>query len=214
MGLRARVTPLFSVHPVGWQAPSPDGVDCVLLTSANAARHAGPQLAAFTRLPCFAVGESSAAAALEAGFRNVRAGDGDGADVLANAAEAGMERALHLCGREHIPLANPRLNVERRIVYAAEAAPALPDAALEALRSGALALLHSPRAAALFARLAEDAGLDWGAIAIAALSPNVLAAAGSGWKIAASAETPSDNALLELAAKLCQTSGSATGNHG
>jgi uroporphyrinogen-III synthase len=85
---------------------------------------------------------------------------------------------------------------------------------LEALRSGALALLHSPRAAALFAQLAEDAGLKRGTIAIAALSRNVLAAAGSGWKIAESAETPSDNALLELAAKLCQTSGSATGNDG
>jgi uroporphyrinogen-III synthase len=57
----------------------------------------------------------------------------------------------------------------------------------------------------------DDAELDRRRIAIAALSENVAAAAGAGWKHIASAERPSDDALLELAAKLCQTGGSATG---
>jgi uroporphyrinogen-III synthase len=186
-------------------------VDCVLLTSANAARHSGPRLRAFTHLPCFAVGETSAAAAMEAGFTDIWVGDGDGAGLFARAAAAGMKRPLHPCGRDHIPLADPRMRVERRITFASEAEPALPDLALSALRKGALALLHSPRAGALFGEFVDAEGLDRRTIAIAALSENVAAAAGPGWKAAAIAERPSDHALLELAAKLCQTGGSATG---
>ena len=214
MGLEAAVAPLFSVRPLDWEAPSPADIDCIALTSANAARHGGPQLAAIAHLPCFAVGESSKAAALQAGFGDVREGQSDGAEIITAAAAAGMKRPLHLCGRDHIPLSHPALRVERRIVYEADAAPALPRAAVEALRCGAVALLHSPRSGALFARLIGDAGLDRKTIPIAALSRNVAAAAGPGWKAIAIAERPSDDALLELAAKLCQTEPSATGNSG
>jgi uroporphyrinogen-III synthase len=189
-------------------------MDCVLLTSANGARHAGPKLAAFTHLPCFAVGETSAGAAREAGFLDIRTGDGDGAALVALAAASGMERPLHLSGRDHVPLHHGRLRAEKRIVYVSEAARVLTEPAIQALRGGALALLHSPRAAELFGQLVDDAGLDRGAIAVAALSENVAAAAGAGWKLVPSAERPSDDALLELAAKLCQTGGSATGNCG
>jgi uroporphyrinogen-III synthase len=186
-------------------------VDCVLLTSANAARHAGPQLAAFTHLPCFAVGEISAAAARSAGLTDVRTGNSDGAALFELAAAAGMERPLHLSGRDYNPLDHPRLKVERRIAYASEGVRSLPGPAVDALRSGAIALLHSPRAGALFGDLIDCAGLDRRTIPIAALSKNVAAAAGPGWKTVAIAERPSDDALLELAAKLCQTGGSATG---
>jgi uroporphyrinogen-III synthase len=128
------------------------------------------------------------------------------------AADSGMEQPLHLCGRDHIGLQHERLRIERRIVYASEAAPALPDAAADALRSGALALLHSPRAAARLHELVGQAELRRRDVAIVALSQAVAAAAGPGWKRVASAERPSDDALLELAAKLCQTDASATGN--
>jgi uroporphyrinogen-III synthase len=214
MRLRSIVAPIFIVGPVRWEAPSPAEVDCVLLTSANAARHAGAQLAAFTHLPCFAVGESSAAAAEAAGFRDLRSGESDGAALFQLAAESQMKRPLHLCGRDHLPVEHPGLRVERRIVYASEAVANLPDAALEALRKGALLLLHSPRAATLFAKLREDAGLQREGVSLIGLSPAVAAAAGPGWKLAASADRPSDDALLELAAKLCQTEGNATGNSG
>ena len=202
------------MRPLEWEAPSPADVDCVLLTSANGVRHAGPRLGAFTALTCYAVGEGSASAAKTAGFADIRSGDSDGAALLELAAAAGMKRPLHLCGREHIPLADRRLTVERRIVYASEAVTALPVPARHALRSGALALLHSPRAGALFGQLVDQAKVDRRAIAIGALSENVAAAAGGGWKQAAIAERPSDDALLELAAKLCQTGGSAAGNSG
>src|SRR3546814_10200304 len=51
--------------------------------------------------------------------------------------------ALHLCGRDHIPLSHPRLSIARRIVYASEPAARLPAEAKAALRTGAHALLHS-----------------------------------------------------------------------
>ena len=94
-------------------------------------------------------------------------------------------------------LAPDDIAIDRRIVYAAEAVENLPEAARAALPD-AVALLHSPRAARLFARLVDPTG-----IAIAAISPAALAAAGAGWRIAEAAERPTDASLLAVAAKLC-----------
>ena len=63
-------------------------------------------------------------------------------------------------------------------------------------------MLHSPRAAALFAALR---GRSARRSRIAAISAPTAAAAGEGWKSVAVAAAPRDEALLELAAKLCQT---------
>ena len=64
----------------------------------------------------------------------------------------------------------------------------------------AVVLLHSARAAQRVAALASDrAGLI-----LAAISAPVAAAAGDGWRHVAIADAPRDEALLELAAKLCQ----------
>lgn len=207
------IAPLFRIEPLPWEAPDPAAFDAVLITSSNAAREGGPQLASFCRLPCFAVGGETARACKTAGFAEVRSGPADGAALIAMAAQTCAARVLHLCGREHVPLSHPTVNVERRIVYAAQAAEALPGAAAEALRKGAVALIHSPRAGALFSSLAEAAEIDRATIAIAAISETAAAAAGSGWKAVASAAYPRDDALLELAAKLCKTGGSDTGKN-
>jgi uroporphyrinogen-III synthase len=68
------------------------------------------------------------------------------------------------------------------------------------MAAGALALVHSPRAGALLARLVADRD----AVAVAAISDAASDAAGEGWRAKAVAAAPSDEALLELAAKLCQ----------
>jgi uroporphyrinogen-III synthase len=208
LGLEPVSAPLFTIRSLAWQAPDPSGFDAILLTSANAARHGGPGLAPFLALPCQAVGEATAAAARAAGFSNVAAGNSDGAAALAALVAAGHRRIFHPCGRDHIALEG----VERRIVYAAEAVTELPEAAAEALEAGALALLHSSRAGALFAALVDQAGLDRGTLSIAAISPAAAAAAGHGWRRLAAAAAPSDSALLELAADLCQNEGD--GRHG
>lgn len=205
MGLEPVIAPLFTLQPLDWEPPDPADIDAVFLTSANAARAAGPARAAFVDLPCYAVGEATAAAAKEAGFSNVRPGPGDVAALLDLAAASGVRSPLHLCGRDHIEVEHPQLKLIRRIVYAAEPVPDLPGQAHEAIERGAIVLLHSPRAASTFAGLIDAAGLARSYIPIAAISAAALAAAGAGWKLGDYARTPRDEALLELAAKLCKT---------
>src|SRR5688572_25017235 len=76
MGLEVRIVPLFEVAPVEWSAPKASRFDGLVLTSANAVRHGGPQLAALKRLPVHAVGAATAAAAREAGFTIASIGGG------------------------------------------------------------------------------------------------------------------------------------------
>jgi uroporphyrinogen-III synthase len=198
LGLEVVVAPAFAVRPVAWSPPDPAGFDAVMLTSASAARQASDGLTPYKALPCYAVGEATAAAAQEAGFADIRIGPDDGAALLLMMAEDGIESAFHACGEDHLALGHPAIAITRVPVYAAHPADRLPVAA-----ESALALLHSPRAAALFARLAGDRSR----ISIAAISARTARAAGEGWRHVAVAARPRDDALLELAAKLCQNEG-------
>jgi uroporphyrinogen-III synthase len=198
LGLEVVVAPLFAVRPLAWRPPDPAGFDAIMLTSASAARQASGGLTPYKSLPCYAVGEATAAAAQEAGFADIRVGPDDGAALLLMMAEDGIKSAFHACGEDHLALGHPAISIARVPVYAAEVADRLPVAA-----EGALALLHSPRAAALFARLAGDRSR----IVIAAISARTARAAGEGWRQVAVAPRPRDDALLELAAKLCQNEG-------
>jgi uroporphyrinogen-III synthase len=194
-GLDVVVAPLFAVQPLAWTPPDPAGFDAVMLTSASAARQAADGLAPFKALPSYAVGEATAAAAAEAGFTDVRVGPDDGSSLLLMMAEDEARTVLHPCGRDHLALDLPGVAITRIPVYAAEAAERLPVPA-----EGMLALLHSPRAATLFAGLAGDKSQ----IRIAAISPRTARAAGEGWQEGAVAPRPRDAALLELAVQLCQ----------
>ena len=126
LGLDPVVTPLFSVRALTWTAPDPGGFDAVMLTSASAARQASDGLAPFKPLPCYAVGEATAAAADEAGFADIRVGPDDGKSLLMMMAEDGMTRIFHACGQDHLALGHPDLAITRVPVYAAEAADRLP----------------------------------------------------------------------------------------
>jgi uroporphyrinogen-III synthase len=203
LGLEPVVAPLFSIAARGWEAPDPASFDAVMLTSANALRFAGPALERFTHLPAFAVGEATAEIAYEAGFADIRRGPKDAVALVMLMDAAGVSSVFHPCGEDRVALRRASVDILSVPVYAAEAVAALPAAAAEALADGALALLHSPRAAALFAALTtghEEIGL-------VAISAAAAEAAGSGWRSVAVAEQPRDQALLELAAKLCQTGG-------
>lgn len=200
MGLEAIAAPLFTLRACGWEAPPAEAFDGLLVTSANAVRLAGDGLAAYRALPVHAVGPASAEAARAAGFTDVTEGPGDGAALVATLAADPPRRLLHLAASDHVPLAADGVAIIRRIAYAADPVPALPSAALDAIGGGALVLLHSPRAATTFARLADEAGLDRAGIALAAISPAAAAAAGTGWARVGVAAAPRDAALLELAA--------------
>ena len=201
-GLTPVVAPLFSVRPLGWDAPDPAGFDAVMLTSANAARQAGDGLTPFLELPCYALGEATAKAARDAGFADIRIGPSDGAGLLEMMDMNGVESAFHPCGRDRRDFGTSAVRLVDIPVYTAEPVRRLPPEAAAAVREGALVLLHSPRAAALFAQLFEG---DRAFVDLAALSTAVAAAAGEGWRSVAVAPQPRDQALLELATKLCQT---------
>ncbi len=190
MGLEPVVVPLFAIKAVAGPPVEAGLYEAVLLTSANGARHAP---AGLTALPCFAVGESTAAAARSAGFDEVRTGPCDGAAAAAMMAAAGVKKAVHPCGREHLAVEAAGVAIDRRIVYSAEP---VPHGRFE---GPAVAMIHSARAGARFAELTNDRSL----VAIAAISPGAAAAAGEGWAAKAVAGAPRDQALLELATKLC-----------
>ncbi len=200
LGLDAVVAPLFVVTPMAWDPPDAASIGAVAMTSANAARHAGPALYRFTHLPLYAVGAATAAAARAAGFDRIVAGAGDAAALTALIAAEGAGPVLHLAGEDHRPLA---AEGPVAVVYRAAPVAMLPPEAIGAAGGGAVALLHSPRAAGMFRTLAEGVGLAVADLRIAAISPAAAATAGPGWKAAAIADRPTDDALLAAAARLC-----------
>jgi uroporphyrinogen-III synthase len=193
LGLQAIRLPLFEVRALDWSPPDPAGFDALLLTSANAVRFGGPALELLRHLPVLAVGARTAGIARQAGFDVMAEGAADAMSLIATAEALGVKRALHLGGRERgIATGGPvALAVT---VYASEALPIPPEAVRRL--AGAIALLHSARAAR---RLSELADTGRSTIGIAAISPAVAAAAGPGWASIAIAATPSDAALIDAA---------------
>ncbi|HEY0626142.1 MAG TPA: uroporphyrinogen-III synthase [Allosphingosinicella sp.] len=201
LGLQSVVAPLFQIRRLEWTPPPASSFDGLLVTSANALGFGG--LEPCRHLTCYAVGETTAEAAMEAGFTDIKTGPSDGRALLELAAGAGARHLLHLTGRDHMALSHPEISIETIAVYAAEAVDELPAEASDALKDGALALLHSPRAAYQFATLADATSISRNAISILSISGAALEAAGEGWKVKHVAPAPRDEALLELAAKLC-----------
>jgi uroporphyrinogen-III synthase len=199
LGLTAIRLPLFEVHAIDWTPPDVTRFDALLLTSANAPRHAGPGLAALRGLPVHAVGDATAAAARDAGLEVVAVGDRDGAALVAAAAASGVQRALLLGGRDRAVEEHPII-AEAIAVYASEPVAV----ALEALDqlAGSVVLLHSARAARRVADLIDRAGIDRRTVRLAAISAAAAAAAGGNWEGIAAAASPDDATLIQLARTL------------
>lgn len=191
MGIEAVAIPLFAIANVDWVAPDTQDYDALLLTSANAVRHGGIQLAGLSRLPAYCVGAATAAAAQQAGLSVAATGQGNVADLTANL--PGDFRFLHLTGRNHRGVTG----ATEIAVYDSVAID--PPPSLDAL-GGGVAMVHSPRAGARLAELVSQRS----DIAIAAISPAAAAACGTGWRMIEAIDAPVDGALLELAGALCQ----------
>lgn len=195
-GREAIALPLFHVVARPWDAPDPAQFDAMILTSANAVRHAGPLLHQYTALPAYAVGAQTARAAAAAGFGVAATGRDNAAALLAMAEAAGVRRALHLGGAA-TTVTPGGIVATSRTVYASNA---LDHSAATLTRlSGATALLHSARAAARLAELCAAHAMDRSTIALAAISPAAAAAAGAGWAGIAIAAQPDDTSLIAAA---------------
>ena len=201
-GLEIAGWPLFEIRPCSWDPPSPDEIDGVLLGSANAIRHAGSTLGRFTGKPAYAVGETTADAAREAGFSVAMVGEG-GLQKLLDGLAGEHLRLLRLAGAERVPLVAPQgIELVTRIVYESAALP-MPGELEAALRRGALVLVHSAIAVRHLGEECDRRGVARGGIALAALSPRIGEAAGSGWARVEAGQVPREAALLVLARDMC-----------
>ena len=213
-GLEPLLAPVLRFEVV----PLPAGFDAdaaaVLVTSANALRAVEPQLRGHvvSKLPLFAVGEHSAAAARRAGFAKVFSADGDAAalrDLVLGHIRAGRVKAgplLHLAGetvaRDLVAeLGAHGVEVTSRIVYRMVAMDRLPEAVRTAFAAGQIdAVLHySARSAQAFLQAARADGIEISALAVAQCCiskavAQVLHEAGAARVMVASA--PNENALL------------------
>jgi len=196
-GRRALRMPLFEVRPVAWQVPAAADFDALILTSANALRHGGPDLAALQGLPVHAVGKATADAARRAGFAVAHAGEDGAASLLAQAEAAGVRRALHLAGRERTIAAGGIVGAVIT-VYASERRT--PDDVTRL--AGSIALVQSARAAAWLGELVDAQRIDRSTIDLVAISPAAAAAAGEGWEHVLVPDAVSSEALIETAIAL------------
>ena len=124
--------------------------------------------AADKAIPVFAVGAMTAQCARDAGFKNVSAADGDVnslADLISGADLSGD--ILHVAGAHRAgdlvtALQARDVAARREVLYEARAAGSLPETARTALKADPpieWVTLFSPRTAALFLTLVNDAGL-------------------------------------------------------
>jgi uroporphyrinogen-III synthase len=196
LGLDCVAIPLFKIEPVRWEVPEPSAFDGLLLTSANAVWSAGEQVHKLRGLRTFAVGEATAEAARDAGFDIAASGDA-GIERLLASIDPDL-RLLHLCGEDRKDLGEARQAITPIPVYRSKP---IETRGLSEARS-CVALVHSPRAGRRLAELVKERS----AIAVAAISAAAAEAVGEGWQRVEAAEKPTDEALLALAALLCNNS--------
>lgn len=183
--------PLFEIQAMDWTMP--DGAfDGVLLTSANAVRHAGDALQELRALPAYSVGDATAEAARDAGFDIKATGDA-GVERLLGSIDRDL-KLIHLCGEDRKQV-TARQEITPVVVYRSKeiGSPQLGEL------NGNVVLVHSPRAGSRLGELVEDKS----DIAIVAISKAAADPAGEGWESVQAADEPSDEGVLALAAELC-----------
>lgn len=190
LGHVATLAPLLCVEALPWEPPSA-APSAIMLTSGAAARLACA--GTFHALPAYAVGAATARTAREAGFVDVRDGGGTAQALLDRVAVAGFGDILHLAGADRVAVSVPTgLCVTTIAVYRARLLPLVAPPVADWV------LLYSPRTARHFAAEVVRLGQDRTGIAIAAISPAALAAAGPGWRDARAAMRPDEDALLAV----------------
>jgi len=210
LGLAITGLALSEIRAIAWDCPDPEGFDGLLIGSANAILHGGPNLARLTAKPVYAVGEATAAAARAAGFTVAITGSGGLQGVLD--AIPGPCHLLRIAGEEHIAL-NPPAGVTFAEAIAYRNVPLPLDPLADRLAEGdALALLHSAATAQHFAQECDRLGIARADIALAALGPRIAVAAGTGWGAVHTAARPDEATLLQLAFDLCSKPRSICGS--
>jgi uroporphyrinogen-III synthase len=208
------IEPIFTIEPMPDTPLDLDGVQALLLTSANGARAFGMR-SPRRDLRVFAVGDATADAARALGFSDVESAGGDVADLvdLVRAHARPEDGALlHVAGSAVAgdlagQLGAAGFDVRRAVLYRAEPIGALSGGTVTALRDRQIdvILFFSPRTARTFVSLARSAGIAGACdeVAVAGLSPAVVEAAQEiSWAAVETADVPTEAALLAAVDRL------------
>lgn len=161
-GYDALVAPLFDIRFIDGPPLDLAGVDALVVTSANAVTALGRRCND-RAIPLLAIGPQTAEAARQAGFTQVQCADGDRFDLMNYIArDLPGGKLLHVCGVEAPALSVEGSIVRRVALYESIAVDVLPGGVVSGLRAGTFAgvFFFSPRAATVFATLAERAQLE------------------------------------------------------
>jgi uroporphyrinogen-III synthase len=228
-GLRARghgvlLAPLLKFEPVAFHDEGEAGYGAVIVTSANAIRAVVPQLQDLDllKLPLFAVGEHTAAAARDAGFAKVIAAGGDAAALRETMMRSARDKRvkkkttlLYLAGADlsrdlGSELGAEGFSVVTQTTYRMTPVKHLPREVCEGFAEhGIQAVLHySRRSARAFLEAVRGEGVEISALAIpqCCLSETVagvLREAGAAQVAVAAA--PDENALFETLERALRT---------
>jgi uroporphyrinogen-III synthase len=214
-GFEVLCAPMLRFEAVAFHDDEDVRYGAVIVTSANALRGIEPHLngSRLLKLPLFAVGERTAAAARSAGFQNVIAANSDAAGlrdlVLTSVKTKTLKKAatlLYLAGSDLArdlagELGECGFSVVTHTTYRMSAVPSLPQEVSDAFAANAVeAVLHySRRSARAFLEAARAAGVEISALAIphccisAAVASVVRDAGATQVMVAAS---PDENALF------------------
>lgn len=217
------IEPMLTIHPKPGETLDIEGVQAILLTSANGARmiarHVCGDNDALLHLPVFAVGKATAAAAREYGFHRIEDADGD-VEALAGLAAARLDpkagTLVHVAGSQvagdlSAMLETSGFTVHRAVLYETRKPEALSPDLAKMMAAGALdlVLFFSARTVQNFIELVEAADLAPACASITALclSPAVATAAqrikGSGWGGVRVAPRPDFCGVMELVDDVC-----------
>lgn len=214
------IAPLFHLQilrpPAGFSATLA-AAQAILLTSANGAR-ALAEASDQRGRPILAVGDTTASTAEGLGFSAVASASGDGlalAELVRKELDPKSGPLLHVSGADIAldfaeALKADGFEVHRFALYEAREEAALPDSARAAIEGRALdvATFFSPRAADLFVRLVQEAGVSSALANVTAIAISPAAAAPLKtlpFKAVVAATRPTRQAVLDEIDRLAAT---------
>jgi uroporphyrinogen-III synthase len=207
--------PMLRFEKVMFALDAETDFGAVIVTSANALRGLAdqPAASALFRLPVFAVGDRTAQAAQDTGFRDVISAGGDAHDLraLLTARAQPVKPLLYLAGADlsrdlAAELGSRGFQVLTHTTYRMAPVPELPDDVTSAFAAGEVeAVLHySRRSARAFFQAAGRAGVEISALAIPQLCLSkaiaTIAHDAGATKVMAAA-TPDEDALFAALAR-------------
>lgn len=206
------IAPLMKIVPVAYDAPDPKNLQALVLTSGHAASKIDAKL--YKDLPVFCIGNATATAAREYGFRAKNAGAGDAeslAEALSTILDLEGKAIFYPCASDlAVPLdsllATKGFKVEQRVVYSANPVSEVPANLAKALKEKKLdaAMFFSPRSAKVFADLVKEAGLsEWckDVIAVVISRRTIPSLEGLPFSVIACPPRPDLNSMIAALAK-------------